>query len=329
MTAALTDRYIAATVRRVPDKQRREIEQELRAAIADDVEARIRRGEAPADAEYAALCELGDPDRLAARYAHPAVALIGPDTYPEYLHALRGACKNVLPFVYIVLALIHRAHGENAWAALLRPIGSTMTVAVYLAVCVTVVFVIADRARGTRPEAGLATALRTPDWTPDRLPAAEQPRPATRNRLVTGILKAAALVAALFAQRVLSPVTTPAGVHVPLINPSLWGFWIPYLITVLTLTALLNAAGLRMRRSSPATAVAGAALTLAATAPLAWLFWQARVLNPALADSAGALARLTAPGNWIAWLAVLTLTLATAGALAEAWRTLHRDRVAV
>ncbi|GAA2226638.1 MULTISPECIES: permease prefix domain 1-containing protein [Kitasatospora] len=318
MTTALTDRYIAATVRRVPDKQRGEIERELRAAIADDVEARIQRGEAPADAEYAALAELGSPERLAAGYSHSALALIGADTYPGYVHALRGACQSVLPVVYIVLVLVARAHGENAWVALLRPIGSTVTVAVYLAVCVTVPFVIADRVRGARSEAAPAAG----PWTPDQLPA-DQPRPAQGRDLVTGVIRAAALIAALFAQRVISPVTTPSGEHVPIINPGLWDFWIPYFAGVLALSVLLDVVVLRLRRGSPAIAIARVAFTLAGIAPLAWLFWQARVLNPALADGAGALATLAAPGNWTAWLAVLVLALAAIGTLAQARRELR------
>ena len=67
--------------------------------------------------------------------------------------------------------------------------------------------------------------------------------------------------------------------------------------------------------------MAGTALTLAATVPLAWLFWQARVLNHALSHDAGA---LSAPGSWIAWLAILILGLTTIGSLLGTWRS--RDR---
>ncbi|MCU1421030.1 MAG: hypothetical protein JWN36_681, partial [Microbacteriaceae bacterium] len=44
MTGPLVDRYVAATLRRIPEKQRPEIDRELRAAIADDVDARVEQG---------------------------------------------------------------------------------------------------------------------------------------------------------------------------------------------------------------------------------------------------------------------------------------------
>lgn len=80
---------------------------------------------------------------------------------------------------------------------------------------------------------------------------------------------------------------------------------------------VVRAVALRLRQWSPAPALAATALTLAGTVPLAWLFWQAQVLNHALTQDTGDLAR---PGSWIAWLAVLVLALVTAGSLFRAWR---------
>ena len=214
MTATLTDRYVAATVRQIPEKHRREIEQELRGAIADDIDARAAHGQAPADAEYATLRELGDPALLAARYTHRSSALIGPDTYPAYVHALRVSCWTVLPLVYIILAVVLRAHGENAWTAIFRPVGITLTVAMYLAVGVTALFAIADRHRGTPP----GTAELAEPWTPDRLTAVDDQRPTTLSDLISGIVMSAILITALVVQRVISPVTTPEGTSVPIID---------------------------------------------------------------------------------------------------------------
>ncbi|MFC7484261.1 permease prefix domain 1-containing protein [Luedemannella flava] len=68
-TPTLTDRYVDATLRRLPERQRADIERELRASIEDAVEARVDGGEDPADAERAVLTGLGDPARLAAGYS--------------------------------------------------------------------------------------------------------------------------------------------------------------------------------------------------------------------------------------------------------------------
>ena len=68
--STLTDRYIAEVVRGVPESQRADVEQELRASIADAV-ARATGAPGGSDdagdsAEATALTELGDPAKLAA-----------------------------------------------------------------------------------------------------------------------------------------------------------------------------------------------------------------------------------------------------------------------
>lgn len=41
----LTDRYVAATLRTIPERQRADIEAELRGSIADAIDARSEMGE--------------------------------------------------------------------------------------------------------------------------------------------------------------------------------------------------------------------------------------------------------------------------------------------
>ncbi|NUP67058.1 MAG: hypothetical protein HOW71_33335 [Nonomuraea sp.] len=230
------------------------------------------------------------------------------------------SCWSVLPVLYAVLVLVLRAHGENTWTAIFGPIGTTLTVAMYLAVGVTGLFALADRQRSGRP--GAAASLTEP-WTPDRLTTADDPRPARWSDLIGDIVLVAALIAALFAQRTLSPVTTTEGAPVPIVDPALWAFWIPYFIAVIVLVLLVKAVGLRQRRWTAPTALARTALTLVGTVPLAWLFWQAQVLNHALTHDTGA---LPARGSWIAWLAIMVLALVTIGSLLQSWRPRNRHR---
>ena len=75
ITTDLTDRYVWAVVRSLPEDQRDEVGRELRASIEDAIETRLEAGESAKDAEVNALQELGDPSRLAGQYAdRPAVA---------------------------------------------------------------------------------------------------------------------------------------------------------------------------------------------------------------------------------------------------------------
>ena len=59
--STLTDRYVWGVLRAVPPAQRADLEPEIRAMVADAVEARVAAGVVPAEAERAAVAELGDP----------------------------------------------------------------------------------------------------------------------------------------------------------------------------------------------------------------------------------------------------------------------------
>ncbi|WP_326565933.1 permease prefix domain 1-containing protein [Amycolatopsis rhabdoformis] len=313
MSTTLTDRYVAATVRHVSGKHRQEIDRELRAAIADDVEGRVSLGESPGRAEYAALAELGDPARLATRYADKASVLIGPATFPQYARALRLLSATVLPIAYIVNGIGHWVRGENAAAAVFSPLGVTVTVAVYLFAAVTVLYVLVDRFGGDHE-----TGEPDEDWKPDQLPLSDATATTTGAELGSGIVLAVVLVVALFGQRSAWLVTTASGARVPVLDPALWGFWVPFFLAVVVLSLALAVANLRLGRWTPATAVAGTVLVLAATGPLAYLFLAARVLNPALGTV------FTTTGSWIGWLALVVLVAVSVAVLVKTWG--HRDR---
>jgi hypothetical protein len=156
--STLTDRYVAATVRLVPRSQREEIARELRASIGDAVEQRVEHGEAPDQAAFMVLSELGDPVRLSTSYIAGATSLIGPATYPSYKRVLRWACLIVLPIVYLVNAIGYWVRGDSPATAIFAPLGITLLAALILLVAITVLFVLLDR----RSNAD--------HWTPHHLP---------------------------------------------------------------------------------------------------------------------------------------------------------------
>ncbi|HWD04036.1 MAG TPA: hypothetical protein VG674_16465 [Amycolatopsis sp.] len=313
MTTTLTDRYVAATVRHVAGKHRGEIDRELRAAIADDVEARVAMGENPAGAECAALADLGDPAHLATRYADKATVLIGPATYLHYVRALRLLCATVLPITYVVNGIGHWVRRENAGAAIFSPFGVTLTVAMYLLVGVTGLYVLVDRFGSDR-----GAGEPDEEWAPDQLPFADATMTTTWSEVASGAVLGVLVVVALFVQRSAALVTTVNGARVPVLDPRLWGFWIPFFLVVLVLAIALAVVNLRRGRWTPATAVAGTVLITAATGPLAYLFWTAQLLNPALGPV------FAETGSWIAWPALIVLAVSTIAVLAKTWG--HRDR---
>lgn len=158
VTTILTDRYVAATMHRVAGKHRREIDQELRAAIAETIEPHIEQGQSLAQAGYVALKELSEPARFAARYADRSAVLIGPNVYRSYAIALRLPCAIVIPVVLIVNKIGYWTRGDSVGTRILGPIGITLTAAMYLLVAVTAAFLVVDRGAVDGSDRSLASS---------------------------------------------------------------------------------------------------------------------------------------------------------------------------
>jgi hypothetical protein len=83
----LIERYVHQVGRYLPNKERAEIQAELRSQIQDQLDDRYEG--APTQADVAAvLKELGDPRRMAASYGGEQY-LVGPDLYPVMMMVLR------------------------------------------------------------------------------------------------------------------------------------------------------------------------------------------------------------------------------------------------
>ena len=82
----LIDTYVNEVGRRLPLKNRADIEAEIRSALEDMLEERSRKENKPVDDEmtFAVLREYGDPEKVAASYL-PERYLIGPALYPIFI----------------------------------------------------------------------------------------------------------------------------------------------------------------------------------------------------------------------------------------------------
>jgi hypothetical protein len=81
----LLDKYISEIGKRLPRKNRRDIEAEIRSTLEDMLDERSRQAGKPADEAMlsALLKEYGSPQKVAATYAPPR-SLIGPRLYPFF-----------------------------------------------------------------------------------------------------------------------------------------------------------------------------------------------------------------------------------------------------
>ncbi len=273
----LTDKYVAATLRSVPEKQRPDIEKELRASIADAIDDRLEAGSKPEAAEREVLVGLGDPIRLAASYADRPLYLIGPALFPDYLRLLKLLVWIVVPIVFIAIFVIDVFQGGSIGSNFGRAFSTALTAGVHICFWTTLAFAIVERtATGAKPLVG---------WTPDMLMDVPARRMAF-GELVTGVVFGVLGIAVLLLSPVLTTVTDDAGNPVGVLNPDLWEFWVPYLVVVAVLAIAFQFVTYYRGPSLPV-AFGNLAINIAFGIPVIWLASTGQLLNPAFFDGVG------------------------------------------
>ncbi|MEO5535385.1 MAG: permease prefix domain 1-containing protein [Pseudolysinimonas sp.] len=298
----LTDRYVWAVQRALPEAKRADIDRELRASIADAVDARTENGEPESAAERAVLLDLGEPTRLAAGYSNRPLTLIGPDLYVDYVRLLRTLLVIVLPIVVVVLAIIGIFAGAGFGQTVGTVIGTTLTVGVHMCFWTTLLFVVLERTGNRRPLNA---------FDPDHLPALPVSKAVKNTDLVATVVYVILSIGVLFWQQNPGIFVTADGSAIPVLNPDLWSFWFPFLIAV-ALAQLIHAVYV-YRRGRWTYALAGvhALIQLASGIPIIVLLMSGRLLNPAFFAEFGADA-LMAPGgagNLVAAVAIAVIVV--------------------
>ena len=274
----LTDRYVWAAARTLPETQRAEFGRELRERIGDVIDARVERGAAPADAEHAALVELGDPVQLASSYIDRPLQLIGPKYFLTWGRLLKLLLVIVVPISAAGVLLGRIISGAEIGEMIGTTIGVTLSVAVHLCFWVTLVFAVLERSPGTVP---LTT------WTPEQLP---QPRDDARaGRL--GDLIASVVFLVLFAIAIVWQQSGAIWIDgerqpIPVLDPALWSFWIPWFLGLIVLE-IAFAVVIYLRGWTWVLAGVNVLLNVAFTVPAVWLFLTGQLLDPAFIDAIG------------------------------------------
>jgi hypothetical protein len=308
----LTDRYVWAVLKSLPESKRSDIDRELRASIADDVDARVAAGETPDAAERAVLTDLGEPMRLAAGYAGRPLALIGPDLYVDYVRLLKLLLVFVIPIVAITMFVINALTGAEPGGLIGGTIGIVLNVGVHLIFWVTLAFVLVERA-GTAKTSGLKNNA---PFDPDELPAIATGTTGGRSELIASLVFALLVPVALVWQQISSNFEDADGSPIPVINPALWSFWLPYLIALAVLTAIFAVVLYRVGRWTWPLVVVKAALTIATIGPIIWLVATGVALNEAYLDRLG-WADLVAAGSPGATISSIALVAIAGWAIAD------------
>ncbi|MFH8472608.1 HAAS signaling domain-containing protein [Streptomyces sp. NPDC018000] len=279
-TTTLTERYVNEVVRRLPADQRDDIADELRAMIADTVEARDPAGAQSAEREV--LTEMGDPIRYAARYTDRPLALIGPDYYPTYVRLLTLLLSTVLPAITVVFVLMELADTQDVGAAVGEGVSTVLTVGAQMIAGLTVVFALAERVRNRDGE-----LARTADWTLDDLPEERQP---DKGGVVAcaGAAWYTLLISLIVWQHVAKPFRADGDSQgIEVLDPALWSGWIwPVLVGLAGMLAV-SLARVTARGWTVRLAVLNAVAQAVFALPLAWVLHRRLLFNPDFLEVAG------------------------------------------
>ncbi len=269
MTTTLTDRYIDAVIRSLPESQRADVAAELHASVADQIDDRVAAGIAVDVAERDVLAGLGDPDGLAAGYADRPLHLIGPRYYLDWLRLVKLLLWIVPVCAAVGVALGQVLSGAAPGVVIGTTIGITLTVAVHVVFWTTLVFAIVERY--ARRDAQPPTT-----WTLDRLPEPRQSG-ATFTDMVAAVILLLVGAGAVLWDHFFGFVP---GMRLPILAEGLWPWWITGLFVAMALEAVLAVAVFVKGRWTLPLAVANTALALAVAVPALWLLMNGQLLDP-------------------------------------------------
>jgi hypothetical protein len=273
----LTDRYVWAATRSVPDSQRTDLERELRERIGDATDALVETGRAPGDAERMALVELGDPAALAASYVDRPLQLIGPRYYLTWWRLMKTLYSVVLPIAVAAVAFAQVLSGAQVGEVIGSAIGVGISIAVHLGFWTTLAFAVLERS----PAKGADLV-----WTPDLLPPLpELSRPGRRSELI-GSLVFLGIFAVVIVWQHFGLPWVDALETIPLLDPDLWTFWIPYFLVLIVLE-MLFAIAIYAWGWNWWLAAANLVLNVAFTVPALWLFTTGQLINPEALEAMG------------------------------------------
>jgi hypothetical protein len=267
----LTDRYVGATLRSIPEKQRVDIEAELRASIGDEIDARVASGEDEGSAEQEVLSALGDPDRLAAGYSGRPGYLIGPEHFFDYKRLVSVLLITVVPIVMAVTAVFEVIGSGDVGDMFGEAIGTGLAVAVHIVFWTTLVFALIERSGEKVP---------TGEWTPDRLPARHGGGEVKLSETIATLVFLVLAINVFLLSRTVSPFTGDDGSLIQIFDPSVWGFWFPFLIGVLAIEIGFEVVKYRVGRWTWSLASFNLALNALFAIPAVYLLATDRLFNP-------------------------------------------------
>jgi hypothetical protein len=293
----LIDRYVAEVGRHLPEKDRADIEAEIRSMIEDTLEERGHQASSGDDKAIVETLEgLGDPKLLASKYAPPRRYLIGPDWYEVYVKTLQRVLFTALPIVAVVFFMLTLTRDPLDFiGAAGEAFGAAFNVGLQILFWVTLVFVFLERSEEV-PEKAVRESRA---WTVAQLPARPHKRqiPVFESLINIATLLFVMIWIALPLMLERFQGNTPP----PFLHPNLWNFWLPTFFVLMLLSLVHEVFQLKIGSWTPALTVTHVILSIVSIGYIAALVTTQEVINPAFLarlDSSLEMAKLREVASW-------------------------------
>jgi hypothetical protein len=276
----LVDRYIAEVGRHLPEKDRADIEAEIRSMVEDMLDERSQQLGKPVDDRLITdvLEQLGDPRLLAARYAPAKRYLIGPGWYEIYIKTLQRVLFTALPIIAVVMFVLTLTRNPLDFInAVGEAVDGVIDIGLQILFWTTLVFVFLERSDAT-PNESLSPDTRK--WTVAQLPELPQKR---QISTVETVMNIATILFVLIWIALPFTIARLEGnsVPVPFLHPNLWNFWLPVFFVLMGLTLVHEMFKLKVGNWTPALMTTNVILGLITIIYITALVITQDVINPA------------------------------------------------
>ncbi len=178
----LIERYVHDVGRRLPRRQRADVEAELSSLLQDTLEDRVQ-GKPTEEDVIALLKEFGPPEKVAASYRPSGQYLIGPELYPTFKLVIGAVLLGItiaLAVANVVGLIFSPAETINVGEVLLKFLGSYFQALLGAFASVVLVFAILQRLE-VRPD------VEEDEWDPRDLPEVKDYDIVGRGETAAGI----------------------------------------------------------------------------------------------------------------------------------------------
>jgi len=247
---SLIDRYIAQVGRHLPDKDRNDIEAEIRSTLEDMVDEQNQTGATNEAGVTAVLQQLGDPALLAEKYSPPKRYLIGPSWYEFYVKILQRVLVTALPVVTMVIFILTLTKDPLDFInAVGEAVGSAFGVGLQILFWITIVFVFLERSDEVPPNQLPRPNNR--EWTVADLPLLPKTRQISIPETVIDIASILFVLVWIVLPSTLASFRGEPN-SVPFLHPNLWNFWLPLFFVLMGLTLIHEVFKLKIGNWTPA-----------------------------------------------------------------------------